>query len=84
VIAAELEAFVEAGDLRGQLSKLKAPVLLRVGEKDVATPPELSREIADAVPGARLEIVPNCGHALLIEDVTATVESVRSFLRQVA
>jgi 3-oxoadipate enol-lactonase len=80
VLAAELDALADAGDIRPELPRLRIPLLLRVGESDVATPPALSRDIAAAVSDAKLEIVAGAGHALLIEDAAATIESVRSFL----
>ena len=33
-----------------------------VGDSDQLTPPELSVEIADAIPGARLVVVADAGH----------------------
>jgi 3-oxoadipate enol-lactonase len=80
VIAAELEALAAEGDLRSAISRLRVPLLLRVGAEDVATPRALSEEIAAAVPGAELEVVPDCGHALLVEDEEATIRSVCAFL----
>lgn len=81
-LARELEAFVAAADLRPELAKLDLPILARVGALDVATPPERSRRIVDAVPHARLEEVPGVGHALLCEDFEATVASLERHLRE--
>jgi len=49
-------------DLRPALPRIACPLLAVVGEADRLTPPEHAREIAAAVPGARLEIVPGAGH----------------------
>jgi pimeloyl-ACP methyl ester carboxylesterase len=38
-----------------------------VGDGDELTPPVLSEEIAAAIPGARLVIVPDCGHLSTLE-----------------
>ncbi len=38
-----------------------------VGDADEATPPELAREIAGAIGGARLQIIPDCGHLSTLE-----------------
>ncbi len=54
-------------DSRPQLSAVRCPLLVACGEADRLTPPEHSREIAAAVPGARLEIVPGAGHLLTLE-----------------
>jgi pimeloyl-ACP methyl ester carboxylesterase len=41
--------------------------LVAVGDRDLLTPPELSQEIADGIPGARLETVATCGHLSTLE-----------------
>jgi pimeloyl-ACP methyl ester carboxylesterase len=37
------------------------------GLRDLLTPPEHSREIASGVPGARLELLADCGPLLTLE-----------------
>lgn len=76
LLAAEFAAEAEMRDLRPLLPRLSCGLYLRVGELDLACPPAVSQEIADLVPGSVLEIVPGCGHALLIEDAPATGERV--------
>jgi len=58
------EAVMARPDLRAQLPGIACPVLVMVGEADQLTPPEHAREIAAAVPGARLEVLPGAGHML--------------------
>jgi pimeloyl-ACP methyl ester carboxylesterase len=58
------EAVMARPDLRAQLPGIACPVLVMVGEADQLTPPEQAREIAAAVPGARLEVLPGAGHML--------------------
>lgn len=43
------------------------PLVVVCGADDVITPPEHSRELADAVPGATLVIIPAAGHMALLE-----------------
>ena len=38
-----------------------------VGDSDEATPPELAREIAAGIAGAKLVVVPDCGHLSTLE-----------------
>lgn len=52
----------------GKLGGLPVPTLVVVGEADGATPPERARRIAEAVPGARLEVIPKAGHLCTIEE----------------
>ena len=76
VFARELDAVAEIDDLSSRLASLESPLIARVGTLDVAAPPEWSREIVDAVPHGRLELVEGCGHALLYEDRDATIASI--------
>ena len=47
------------------------PTLVLVGDSDPLTPPVRAREIADAIVGAELVVVPDCGHASTIEQPEA-------------
>ena len=76
VLAAELEAFGGAPDLRPRLGDIAVPVTARVGEFDVATPRTCSEDIVRGVRRGELQIVAGCGHALLDEDREATVDAV--------
>lgn len=62
------------------LARIRAPTLVSVGELDLLTPPQLAREIAAAVPLARLEIHPGLGHAAALEDVDSFCRLARRFL----
>jgi pimeloyl-ACP methyl ester carboxylesterase len=53
------------------------PTLVIVGEEDEATPVSKARRMAEAIPGARLEIIPRAGHISTLSDserVTALLE----------
>lgn len=54
-------------DVTDQLDAVRTPTLVVGGADDPGTPPTLSQTIAAAIPGARLEIVPNASHQLVIE-----------------
>jgi len=79
-LAAEMDAAANASPAYDKLGGLNIPLLARVGTLDVAAPPEISRRIVENVKGARLELVEGKGHALLLEDTEATVESIANFL----
>jgi 3-oxoadipate enol-lactonase len=53
---------IENMDLTGDLPKISAPVLVLSGAEDKATPPDHGQRIADAIPGARLDIVEGAAH----------------------
>jgi len=65
--ARQTEAIIGRPDSRSGLASIRAPTLVLVGDRDALTPPERSQEIAAAVSGATLVVVPECGHASTIE-----------------
>ena len=54
-------------DSRALLPAIAARPLVLTGEEDYATPPDMARAIAGAVPGARLLLLPGIRHMSLIE-----------------
>jgi pimeloyl-ACP methyl ester carboxylesterase len=71
-------------DLRGELGRITCPVLVVCGEDDALTPPALSQEMADAVPGAQLHRLPDCGHLLTWEQPARVNALLLDWLRQLA
>ena len=51
----------------GRLGALRRPALVICGEDDGMVPPENSRQIAAQIPGARLQLIPQCGHLPMLE-----------------
>jgi pimeloyl-ACP methyl ester carboxylesterase len=60
---------------------IRCPTLMLVGEQDKGTPPELAREIAAGIPGARLVIVPDSGHLSTIEQPQAVTKALVEWMR---
>lgn len=54
-------------DVTDRLHDVKAPTLVIVGAEDGGTPPAMSEEIVAAIPGARLEVIPEASHLSNIE-----------------
>lgn len=67
-------------DLRPELSKVKVPVLVLVGEHDEATPPPMSHELAAGLPQAQLEIIPGCAHVPQLQSPKIFLEVISDFL----
>ena len=49
------------------LGSVKAPTLIAWGEQDRVVPSSTAQQWQAALPGARLELVPSCGHAVEME-----------------
>lgn len=67
-------------DITGRLGTVTAPTLVLVGADDPGTPPAVSQAIADAIPGARLEIIPSASHLSCIEQEAVFNRLVADFL----
>ena len=70
-LVAQNRAIAAREDRRALLGDIRVPTLVACGADDVLTPPACSREIAEAVPGAVLEVLPECGHLLTWEQPEA-------------
>ncbi|MFO1222562.1 MAG: alpha/beta fold hydrolase [Burkholderiaceae bacterium] len=66
-LIAQNRAVMKRCDMRPWLADIGCPLLVACGDGDLLTPPEHSREIAQAVPQARLEVVPGAGHLMTWE-----------------
>lgn len=73
-------AAIRVYDARPQLHAVRTPTLVLVGAEDVLTPVAQSVEIAERIPGARLQVLPRGGHAMLAEYPAETVAAMRAFL----
>jgi len=60
-------------DQRPDLGRITAPTLVICGERDPAIPPETGRQLADAIPGARFEVVPGA-HLAALEHPPAVLD----------
>ena len=61
------KAIMSRMDSRPLLATIRCPTLVLVGDGDELTPPDLSKEICTGISGARLVVVPDCGHLSTIE-----------------
>lgn len=67
-------------DLTDEIDTIVTPTLVLVGEADLSTPVELVRACADAIAGARFEILPGVGHIPSIEQPAALAALIEHFL----
>ena len=61
----ELRATLEPSSfVTERLGEISVPTLVLGGGKDQVVPPEATRLVAERIPGARLEVDPECGHTV--------------------
>lgn len=67
----------------GELARdITAPTLVMWGERDRVIPPSHAQRATDAIRGARLVMIENCGHCPQLEVPQRFTEEVLAFLRQ--
>ena len=62
-----------------RLAEISCPTLVICGADDGMVPPENSRALAQTIPGARLELIPQCGHLPMLEQPEAVRDLVFEF-----
>jgi pimeloyl-ACP methyl ester carboxylesterase len=67
-------------DARDRLGSIGVPAHVIAGEEDIFTPPRYSVEIANAIPGATLTILPEVGHGMFWETPEAFNAALLTFL----
>ena len=81
-VAGALRGMAVRPDRRGDLARITVPTLVMVGEDDVISPPAEAREIAAAMPNARLEVIPAAGHLAPYENPAAANQAILGFLQR--
>lgn len=75
-------AALRDADFTEEAKRIAVPTLCAVGDEDGATPPELMRETADLIPGARYEVIAGAGHLPCIERPGELAELILAFTRE--
>ncbi|MGB1252277.1 MAG: 3-oxoadipate enol-lactonase [Candidatus Promineifilaceae bacterium] len=73
-------AAIRDADLRPTLAALSMPALVLCGAQDSATPPELVKTLAVALPNATFQTIDGAGHLPCWEQPTATAAAIKAFL----
>lgn len=63
-----------------EIKQIDRPVLIIIGDQDVATVPEKSERMHAAIQGSKLVTIPNAGHYSTIEEPHAVNEAISVFL----
>jgi pimeloyl-ACP methyl ester carboxylesterase len=80
-IVGALRGMASRPDRRGDLPKIAVPTLVMVGDEDVITPPAEARAMAEAIPNARLEVIPKSGHMAPYENHAVANAAILRFLK---
>jgi len=67
-------------DYLKDLPRISRPTLFVVGAEDMGAPPQAMRAMADAVPRARLVVIPDAAHLPSLDNTAAFNEAVAGFL----
>ncbi len=70
-------------DVMGQIDSIQLPSLILCGSEDVLTPPRYSRFLAGKMPNARLSIVPDSGHMVILERPETVAAELKAFVDSV-
>ncbi|AGA25588.1 alpha/beta fold hydrolase [Singulisphaera acidiphila] len=79
-VAGALRGMAARPDRTGDLARIQVPTLVLVGADDTITPPAEARAMAQAIPGAQFEIIPNAGHLAPLENPAASNAAILRFL----
>jgi pimeloyl-ACP methyl ester carboxylesterase len=80
-IAGALRGMASRPDRRADLPKIAVPTLVLVGEEDILTPPAEAKAMAEAIPNARLEVIPKAAHMAPYENPSAVNAAILGFLK---
>jgi len=74
-------AIIGRPDSRPGFAAISCPTLVLVGDEDQLTPPALAHEMAAGIRGARLVVIPECGHLSTMERPQAVTQALLDWMR---
>jgi pimeloyl-ACP methyl ester carboxylesterase len=78
------EAIIGRIDSRPHLAAIRVPAMVLAAREDAIMPHEVSEEMANGIPGARLEVVEHCGHLSSLEQPGAVSKALRGWITSAA
>ncbi|NJD60010.1 MAG: alpha/beta hydrolase [Anaerolineae bacterium] len=76
--------YLQGWTVMDRLSEIKIPTLVMAGRQDFVYPEESQKELAAAIPNARLVLIDRAGHNPHDEQKAETIKAVREFMVEVA
>ena len=77
-------AIMSRADSRPLLKAIACPTVVVCGAEDALIPMEVHEELARGIAGARLEVIPACGHLAPLERPNEVADALRTWMRQLA
>ena len=71
-------------DMLNSVASIRTPTLILCGQEDQLTPLRYSQYLADQIPGAQLEIIPNAGHMVMLEAPQRVASALEDFLDNIS
>ena len=75
---------IRDADLREAAAAISRPTLVLCGDQDLATPPDLARELAEAVAGAKFSLIEGAAHISCVEQPELFSRRVINFLEGIS
>lgn len=82
VFARQQAALLARPDIAEAIAAIRVPTLVAVGDRDRICTPDDARALAEAIPGARLHVLRNCGHLSPMERPGEVTTLLRRWLRE--
>jgi pimeloyl-ACP methyl ester carboxylesterase len=77
----QLEAIISRADTRPLLPSITCPTLILTSDTDNTVPNAFSTELAEGIPGAKLVVIPDCGHLIQLEKPEAVTAAMLDWLK---
>lgn len=84
IFVRQQRAIMSRADSRPLLRSIRCPTVVVCGSDDALIPMEVHEELARGIAGARLEVIPACGHLAPLERPNEVAEALRTWLQQLA
>jgi pimeloyl-ACP methyl ester carboxylesterase len=78
VIHADLAACNAYKDAPARASQVKCPTVLVLGDGDLMTPMPRGKALAAAISGAKVVVIPDCGHFMMVERPDETLDALKA------
>ena len=80
VLGVDLAAANDYGDALEAAAKVKCPTMFVLGEKDRMTSVKAAGPLIDVISDGQVEIIPDCGHMMMVEMPDQTLDALRRVL----